>query len=77
MNPIGHLNGALADLVPGAPSRHDDLEGVTEEVVGKRPGERINQWSAHCPKSRGRVGYATAGCPRSREREQPHDESPD
>lgn len=76
MNPIGHLDGALADLVPGAPSRHDDLEGVTEEVVGKRLGERINQRSANCPKSRGRVSHATACCPRRREREQPHDEPP-
>jgi hypothetical protein len=42
MNPVGHLDEALADLVSSAPSRHDDLEGVAEEVVGKRHGERIN-----------------------------------
>jgi hypothetical protein len=53
MSPIGHLDGALAHLVASSPSRYDDLEGVAEEVVGERVGERINQWSANCPESRG------------------------
>lgn len=77
MNPIGHLDGALTDLVSGATSRHDDLKGVAEKVVGERRSERIDQWLANCSKSRGRVGHATSCCFRSREREQPHDEPPD